>query len=70
MPATTPGRGSLLSLPRDYFRRKRAIRRIGNAIFIIIFSIIVAYVLTRPVGGRGFTPPKSGQNLATPDANK
>jgi hypothetical protein len=59
MPYTSNYRGIFLSLPRDHFRRKRAIRRIGNITFIIVFSLVVAYVLTRPVGGGGFSLPKT-----------
>ena len=66
MPPTTRGRRFLPSMPRDHFQRKRVIRRIGTTSFIIIFSIVVAYVLTRPVGGTGFSLPKYGQSALPP----
>jgi predicted dienelactone hydrolase len=67
MPVTTNSRGLFPSLPREHFRRKRAIRKIGNASFILIFSMVVAYVITRPVGGRGYTPAKPAKIVAVPE---
>jgi hypothetical protein len=69
MPAFAQRRGLFLFLPRDHFRRKRIIRRLGTASFIILFSIVVAYVLTRPVGGQGFSLSKSAKNATAPVPN-
>jgi len=41
-------------LSRDYIRRRRAVRRITNALLIASLSIISAYFITRPTGGTGF----------------
>jgi predicted dienelactone hydrolase len=45
-------------LPRDYIRRRRAIRRITNAILIGVFSLASAYFITRSSGGSGFPAQK------------
>jgi len=42
------------SLPRDYFRRRRAVRRITNVFLIAVLSLVAAYFITRPTGGTGF----------------
>ncbi len=42
------------SLPRDYIRRRRAVRRITNVLMIALFSMAAAYVITRSSGGTGF----------------
>ncbi|HEY6268525.1 MAG TPA: hypothetical protein VIX11_09535 [Candidatus Acidoferrum sp.] len=49
------------SLPRDYIRRRRAIRRITNVVLIAALSLTAAYFITRPTGGTGFP----ASNLAT-----
>lgn len=70
MSSTAHHRRFFLSLPRDYFRRRRLRRWISNAIFIPLLSIVVAYVITRPTGGSGFSLPISTQEaslLATPN---
>ena len=41
-------------LPRDYIRRRRAVRRITNVFLIASLSLITAYFITRPTGGTGF----------------
>jgi predicted dienelactone hydrolase len=51
----------LPSLPRDYIRRRRAVRRITNVLLIAALSVIAAYFITRTTGGNGF----SVGNLAT-----
>jgi predicted dienelactone hydrolase len=48
------------ALPRDYTRRRRAIRRITNVSLITVLSLATAYFITRPTGGAGF----SARNLA------
>jgi predicted dienelactone hydrolase len=47
------------SLPKDYIRRRRMRRRIGNALVISLFSVFAAYMITRPTGGTGFSLPRS-----------
>jgi predicted dienelactone hydrolase len=49
------------SLPRDYIRRRRAIRRITNVLMIAALSLTAAYFIARPTGGTGFP----AGNLAT-----
>lgn len=41
-------------LSRDYIRRRRAVRRITNALLIAVLSFIAAYFITRSTGGTGF----------------
>jgi predicted dienelactone hydrolase len=52
-------RRSFLSLPRDFIHRRRFRRRLTNFILIPLLSVIVAYVITRPTGGAGFTLPRA-----------
>jgi predicted dienelactone hydrolase len=49
---------NLFSLPKDYIRRRRAVRRITNAAIITVLSLIAAYAITRPTGGPGFSAPR------------
>lgn len=49
----------LPQLPRDYVRRRRAVRRLTNVFLIALVSVGTAYFITSPTGGRGFAPPKS-----------
>jgi predicted dienelactone hydrolase len=49
----------LPQLPRDYVRRRRAVRRLTNIALIALVSVATAYFITSPTGGRGFAPPKS-----------
>lgn len=51
----------LPSLPHDYIRRRRAIRRITNVVLIAALSLTAAYFIIRPTGGTGFP----AGNLAT-----
>jgi predicted dienelactone hydrolase len=53
------------SLPRDYMRRRRAIRRITNVALIAVFSLAAAYFITRPTGGTGFPAREPGANPVT-----
>src|SRR5260370_2632081 len=46
-------------LSRDYIRRRRAVRRITNALLIAVLSFIAAYFITRPTGGTGFPARKA-----------
>jgi predicted dienelactone hydrolase len=58
MSPTTHGRKLFPSLPHDYLRRRRAVRRITNTLSIAVFSLATAYFITRQSGGTGFPPPK------------
>jgi len=49
----------LPQLPRDYVRRRRAVRRLTNVFLIALVGAATAYFITSPTGGRGFAPPKS-----------
>lgn len=49
---------TIISMPRDFIRRRRVRRRISNLIVIPVLSIFAAYVITRPTGGTPFPVPK------------
>ncbi len=49
-------------LPKDYIRRRRAVRRITNILMIATLSAISAYFITRTSGGAGFPAPKLSAN--------
>src|SRR5437879_7571273 len=49
-------------LPKDYIRRRRAVRRITNTLMIATLSAISAYFITRTSGGTGFPAPKLSAN--------
>jgi predicted dienelactone hydrolase len=55
---------TLLSLPRDFIRRRRLRRRVWNAILIPLLSGVAAYFITRQNGGTGFSVPKTAQPAA------
>jgi predicted dienelactone hydrolase len=59
-------RGVFPQLPRDFFRRRRAVRRITNVSLITTLSLTTAYVIVRPTGGAGFPPPKSARKPFSP----
>lgn len=57
------------SLPRDYIRRRRAIRRITNVVLIAALSLTAAYFIAGPTGGTGFPAGNLATNPApTPSA--
>ncbi len=64
MASAPPRRRTLLSLPRDFIHRRRFRRRLTNFLFVPLLSILVAYVITRPTGGAGFTLPKAVQQVS------
>jgi predicted dienelactone hydrolase len=64
MPSTAHHHRIFPSMPKDFIRRRRLRRRISNVIVIPLFSIIAAYVITRPTGGSGFTAPKPAPTAA------
>lgn len=49
---------TIISMPRDFIRRRRVRRRISNVIVIPLLSVLAAYVITRPTGGTPFAAPK------------
>jgi predicted dienelactone hydrolase len=59
MSTKPPRHRTLFSIPRDYFHRRRFRRRLTNIILIPLLSVVVAYIITRPTGGAGFTLPKT-----------
>ena len=54
VPAHSHGRSFFPSLPRDFMRRRRLLRNLGNFLLIGALSAGAAYVITRPTGGQGF----------------
>src|ERR1700694_1269849 len=59
-------RGVFPQLARDFFRRRRAVRRITNGSLIATLSLTPAYVSVRLTGGAGFPPPKSARKPFSP----
>lgn len=53
-------------LPRDYTRRRRAIRRWKDVCFVALLSAAVAYFITRPTGQPAFSLPSPGRTAALP----
>lgn len=49
--------GIFPSLPRDYIRRRRAVRRISNVIIVILLSAAVAYAIVHVSGPAPFAAP-------------
>src|SRR5260370_34170388 len=56
---SSPARRLVPLLSRDYIRRRRAVRRITNALLIAVLSFIAAYFITRSTGGTGFPARKA-----------
>ena len=56
VPPSPHPRRFLPSLPKDFIRRRRAIRRISNVLLIAALSAGTAFVITRQTGGPGFRP--------------
>jgi hypothetical protein len=50
-------RGILPSLPRDYIRRRRAVRRISNVVIVVLLSVAVAYAIVHISGPAPFSAP-------------
>ncbi|HLZ14129.1 MAG TPA: hypothetical protein VKP58_16225 [Candidatus Acidoferrum sp.] len=57
MPNSSHSWGILPSLPRDYIRRRRAIRRISNIVLVILLSAALAYVIVHVSGPGAFPAP-------------
>lgn len=49
---------TIIAMPRDFIRRRRVRRRMFNLIVIPLLSVLAAYVITRPTGGKPFSVPK------------
>jgi len=49
--------GIFPSLPRDYIRRRRAVRRISNVVIVILLSAAIAYVIVHVSGPSAFPAP-------------
>jgi predicted dienelactone hydrolase len=54
------------SLPRDYIRRRRAVRRITDVSLITVLSVATSYFVTRPTGGSGFPARNLAANPVPP----
>lgn len=57
MPRSFHPRGIFPALPRDYIRRRRAVRRIGNVVIVVLLSIAAAYAIVHFSGPTGFPAP-------------
>jgi predicted PurR-regulated permease PerM len=44
-------------MPRDYIRRRRAIRRISNVVIVVLLSAAVAYAIVHISGPSAFPGP-------------
>ena len=49
--------GIFPSLPRDYMRRRRALRRISNIVLVLLLSAALAYVIVHVSGPGAFSAP-------------
>src|SRR5258708_8143604 len=49
--------GIFPSLPRDYIRRRRAVRRISNVVIVVFLSAPLPYVIVHISGPAPFPPP-------------
>lgn len=50
--------GILPSLPRDYIRRRRVVRRISNIAIVVLLSAAVAYAIVHISGPAPFSAPR------------
>ena len=57
MAHSSHSRGIFPSLPRDYMRRRRAIRRISNIVLVVLLSAAIAYVIVHISGPGAFPAP-------------
>jgi len=57
MAHSSHSRGIFPSLPRDYMRRRRAIRRISNIVLIVLLSAAISYVIVHVSGPSAFPAP-------------
>jgi len=49
--------GIFPTLPRDYIRRRRVMRRITNVVMVVLLSAAVAYVIVHFSGPAAFSAP-------------
>ena len=49
--------GIFPTLPRDYIRRRRIMRRISNVIIVVLLSVAVAYAIVHISGPAPFSAP-------------
>ena len=49
--------GIFPTLPRDYIRRRRVVRRISNVVLVVLLSVAVAYVILHFSGPAAFSAP-------------
>ncbi len=57
MSRPSQSRGILPSLPRDYLRRRRIVRRISNIVLVVLLSGALAYAIVHVSGPGAFSAP-------------
>src|SRR5579859_3244293 len=57
MPHSPHSWGIFPSLPHDYIRRRRVVRRISNIVLVILLSAALAYVIVHVSGPGAFPAP-------------
>lgn len=50
-------RGIFPSMPRDYLRRRRIVRRISNIVLVVLLSCALAYAIVHVSGPGAFPAP-------------
>jgi hypothetical protein len=50
-------RGFFPSMPRDYLRRRRVVRRISNIVLVVLLSVAFAYGIVHISGPGAFSAP-------------
>ena len=57
MSRSSHSRSIFPSLPHDYIRRRRAVRRISNVVLVVLLSVALAYAIVHVSGPGGFSAP-------------
>ena len=57
MAHTSHSRGFFPSMPRDYIRRRRVVRRISTIVFVVLLSAAAAYAIVHASGPGAFSAP-------------
>jgi len=57
MSHSSHSRGLFPSLPHDYIRRRRAVRRISNVVLVVLLSVALAYAIVHVSGPGAFSAP-------------
>jgi hypothetical protein len=57
MPHPSHSWGIFPALPRDYIRRRRAVRRISNIVIVVLLSTAAAYAIVHFSGPAAFSAP-------------